>query len=330
MQANCTGETTRHTPVMSHTHIGPSDWSVIARLLRSGYTGAEIARTLIKDPSSVNRHIAEHGGRKGYDVREVRRRKRMKRINAMSSIRIIKGSLRTTILHELKLHHSPEQIAGVLLRRKQKLSASTIYRYVKERAPHLKMYLRSQKGKYRRKYGTKIKEKAREQAKKQRIDERPTIIERRGRLGDFEGDTMQGRDKRVRIVTFVDRRSGYLVAFLLPKMRAELLTSLTLKHFHRIPKTQRKTFTLDNGPEFSDWERLEKKLGMTTYFAYPYHFWERGTNENTNGLLRQYFPSSLDFNVITSEELAQVVGRLNMRPRKRLKFKSPYEVFWKK
>ena len=170
----------------------------------------------------------------------------------------------------------------------------------------------------------------REQAKKRRIDERPKIVERRGRIGDFEGDTLQGRDRRVRIVSFVDRRTGYLIAFLLPKMNAQFLTSLALKHFRKIPKKKRKTSTLDNGPEFSDWERLEKKSGMTVYFAYPYHFWERGTNENTNGLLRQYFPKSYDFNLITPTELAHIVRKLNNRERKRLGFLCPRQVFWKK
>ncbi len=311
---------------MSHTQLGPSDWPVIARMLRVGYAGAEIAHALGKDPSSVNRHIAEYGGRDGYDAREVRRRKRMKRVAAMDGIRVLKGTLLRTVVQELKEHRSPEQIAGVL----GCLCASTIYRYIKERAPHLKQFLRSQKGKYRRKRGTKIREKAREQAKKRRIDERPAVVERRSRLGDWEGDTIMGRDKRVRIVTFVDRKSGYLIAFLLPKMRAQLLTSLTLQHFRSIPKAKRKTLTLDNGTEFSDWERLEKKSGATVYFAYPYHFWERGSNENTNGLLRQYFPRSLDFNLITPEELSAVVRKLNDRPRKRLGFKSPRQLFLKK
>jgi IS30 family transposase len=250
----------------------------------------------------------------------------MVRIAAMEGTRALKGTLLRTTMRMLKEHHSPEQIAGVL----RILSASTIYRYINERAPHLKQLLRQKKGRYRRKRGTKVREKAREQAKKRRIDERPAVVERRGRLGDWEGDTVQGCDKRVRIVTFVDRRSGYLVAYLLPKMRAELLTSLALKYFRHIPQAKRKTFTLDNGPEFSDWERLEKKSGTTVYFAYPYRFWERGTNENTNGLLRQYFPRSLDFNLITSEELAHAVRRLNDRPRKRLKFKSPSHIFLKK
>lgn len=315
---------------MSHTHIRPDDWPVIARMLRAGYAGTEIARTLGKDPSSVNRHIAENGGRSGYDVREVRRKKHMKRIAAMDGIRVLKSTLLRAVVRGLKAHQSPEQIAGVLTHKGETLVASTIYRYISERAPHLKKYLRSSKGKYRRRRGTKIREKAREQAKKRRIDERPKVVERRSRIGDWEGDTMIGRDKRVRIVTFVDRKSGYLIAYLLPKMRADLLTSLTLERFRRIPKAKRKTLTLDNGVEFSDWERLEKKSGMTVYFAYPYHAWERGTNENTNGLLRQYFPKSYDFNLITSEELAHVVKKLNDRPRKRLKFKSPHQIFLKK
>lgn len=315
---------------MSHTQIGPEDWPCIARMLRASYSLSEIARTINKTVGSVSRHVSEYGGKDDYDAREVWRRKRMKRIAAMENTRIVRGPLLRRIVKALKNHKSPEQIAGVLALKNKGIAASTIYRYLSERAPHLKMYLRSQKGKYRRKRGTKIRENDREHKKKRRIDERPQIVERRGRIGDFEGDTLMGRDKRVRIVSFVDRRSGYLIAFLLPKMNAELLTSLALKHFKRIPKKKRKTFTLDNGTEFSDWERLEQKSGMTVYFAYPYHAWERGTNENTNGLLRQYFPKSYDFNLITSAELAQVVRRLNNRERKRLGFLSPRHVFWKK
>jgi len=183
---------------------------------------------------------------------------------------------------------------------------------------------------YRRRRGTKIKEKERELKKKRRIDERPSIVERRGRIGDWEGDTVLGKDKRVRIVTYVDRRTGYLVTFLLPRMNAQLLTSLTLHNFKRIPRSKKKTITFDNGIEFSDWGSLEEKSKMDIYFAYPYHSWERGTNENTNGLLRQYFPKKYDFNLITEKELKHVVRILNTRERKRLKFKTPYEVFWKK
>ena len=308
---------------MAHTQIGPAEWPVIARLLRTGYGIRAIAEVLGKDHSAVSRHVSANGGRDKYDAREVRRKKR---IAAMRGIRVVRGSLLRRIVRELKQHHSPEQIAGVLKR----VAASTIYRYIHERAPHLAQYLRSAKGTYRRRRGTKIRERAREQAKKRRIDERPAVVERRGRLGDWEGDTMQGRDKRVRIVTLVDRRSGYLIAYLLPKMNARLLVSLALARFARLPRSKRKTITLDNGAEFSDWERLEEKIGAAVYFAYPYHFWERGSNENTNGLLRQYFPKALDFNLITPEDLVHAVRRLNDRPRKRLRFKSPRQIFLKK
>lgn len=237
---------------MSHTHIGKDDWTCISRMVRAGHSIREIARTIGKDAGSVSRHVHEYGGREGYDVREVRRRKHMKRITAMDPVRVIRGMLLRFITKELKRHKSPEQISGILARMKRRVAASTIYRYIHERAPHLKMYLRSQKGRYRRKRGTKIREQRREQAKKRRIDERPQIVERRGRIGDFEGDTLMGRDKRVRIVSLVDRRSGYLIAFLLPKMNAELLTTLATERLRHIPLRKRKTITFDNGSEFSD------------------------------------------------------------------------------
>lgn len=313
---------------MSHKQIGSEDFSCISRMLRAGYSYSEIARTINKNVSSVSRHVRDNGGRNGYDVKEVRRKKRQKRIMAMDCIRIVQGPLLRTITKFLKDHLSPEQISGLLKRKGTVVAPSTIYRYIKERAPHLKMFLRSQKGTYRRRRGTKQREIERERKKKKRIDERPGIVERRGRIGDFEGDTMQGRDKRVRIVTYVDRRTGYLIAFLLPKMNAELLASLSVKALSRISRKKRRTITFDNGIEFSDWETIEKKTGMQVYFAYPYHSWERGTNENTNGLLRQYFPKGYDFNLITEEELNDVVKKLNTRPRKRLGFRSPKDVFW--
>lgn len=314
---------------MSHKQIGNEDYGCIARMLRAGYSYSEIARTINKNVSSVSRHVRENGGRNGYDIKEVKRKKRYKRIEAMDSIRVLKGFLLKSVLKLLKEHLSPEQIEGVLKRKNKKISSATIYRYIKERAPHLKIYLRSQKGKYRRKYGTKKREIVRELTKKRRIDERPDVVNRRSRIGDFEGDTMLGRDKRVRVVTYVDRRSGYLIAFLLPRMNAELLSTLTIQAFKKIPKHKRKTITFDNGVEFSAWESIEKKTDITIYFAYPYHSWERGTNENTNGLIRQYFPKKYDFNLITDSELAYVVKKLNDRPRKRLKYKTPKDIFFR-
>jgi transposase, IS30 family len=314
---------------MTYKQIGNEDYACISKMLKADYSYSEIARTIDKNVSSVSRHVRDNGGRDNYDVREVKRGKRYARISAMNTIRVIKGALLRSIITMLKEHLSPEQISGRLAQKERYISASTIYRYIKERAPHLKMYLRSQKGKYRRKRGTRKRELERELGKKRRIDERPLILESRGRLGDFEGDTVMGSDKRVRIVTYVDRRSGFLIAFLLPKMNAELLSKLTIKYMLSLSENKRKTITYDNGVEFSDWESIENKTNMTVYFCYPYHSWERGTNENTNGLLRQYFPKKYDFNLITEDELKHIVKKLNDRPRKRLGYKTPKEVFVK-
>lgn len=313
---------------MSHKQIGIEDFPCISRMLRAGFSYAEIARTINKNVSSISRHVRAYGGREQYDVREVKRKKRYTRIDAMDSTRVLKGMLLRSVVRLLKEHLSPEQIAGVLCKKGRRISAPTIYRYIKERAPHLKMYLRSQKGKYRRKRGTKNRESERELKKKRRIDERPEVVNNRSRLGDFEGDTMLGKDKRVRIVTYVDRRSDFLLAFLLPKTNAELLTKLTVKYFSKIPKDKKRSITFDNGTEFSNWEILESKMDLIIYFCYPYHSWERGSNENTNGLLRQYFPKTMDFNLITDTELKHVVDKLNNRPRKRLEYKTPKEVFF--
>lgn len=119
---------------MSHTQIGQEDWSCISRMLRAGHSFKEIARTIGKDPSAAGRHIKEYGGRHGYDAHEVRRRKRMKRIAAMDCIRVIKGKFLRFIKHELNDDKSPEQIAGILKKQKRPIDASTIYRYIKERA----------------------------------------------------------------------------------------------------------------------------------------------------------------------------------------------------
>ena len=312
---------------MSYKQIGNEDYGCISKMLRANFSYSEIARTINKNVSSVSRHIRLHGGKENYDVKEVKRKKRYTRISAMNETRVLKGVLLKTVTSLLKEHLSPEQIAGVLELKGKQISASTIYRYIIERAPHLKMYLRSQKGKYRRRQGTKIKEHERDLKKKRRIDERPNIIERRERVGDYEGDTVLGRDKRVRIVTYVDRKTGYLIAFLLPKTRADLLSELTIKNFSKIDKTKKKTITFDNGTEFSDWMSIEEKTKMIVYFCYPYHSWERGTNENTNGLIRQYFPKKYDFNLITEQELKDVVKKLNDRPRKRLNYKTPKQMF---
>ena len=131
------------------------------------------------------------------------------------------------------------------------------------------------------------------------------------------------------MATHVERKSRYLIAAKLNNKRAETLTIQSTRAFRRIPKKMRQTLTVDNGKEFSGFKELEDKTGLTVYFADPYSAWQRGTNENTNGLLRQYFPKGSDFSKITENDIATVVKKINHRPRKCLRYRSPHEALWK-
>ncbi|WP_167495883.1 IS30 family transposase [Desulfosediminicola ganghwensis] len=161
------------------------------------------------------------------------------------------------------------------------------------------------------------------------ITQRPPIVESRQRLGDWEGDTMEGQKSSGLIVTLVERKSRYLVATKLQDKQAARLAKQTTNALSHIPRKARKTLTVDNGTEFAQYKLLEKNACLDVYFAKPHAPWQRGANENTNGLLRQYFPKGSDFRSITEVEIAKAVKRINHRPRKCLNYQTPYEVFWK-
>ena len=159
------------------------------------------------------------------------------------------------------------------------------------------------------------------------IDKRPDLVATRQRFGDWEGDTVEGAKGSGHITTHVERKSRYLIAAKLTNKAAAVTATAVTSAFRRIPKALRHTLTLDNGKEFARFRDIEKHTGLTVYFADPYSAWQRGTNENTNGLLRRYFPKGLDFRNITQETLASAVKKLNHRPRKCLDYQTPHEVF---
>lgn len=158
------------------------------------------------------------------------------------------------------------------------------------------------------------------------IEHRPAGANNRSRYGHWEGDTVEGKKGTGRIATYVERKSRYLVSFKLSSKHAEPLSHSTVAAFSGLPARLRRTMTLDNGKEFAAFETTDQALGMTTYFANPHAPWERGANENTNGLLRQYFPKGVDWSTISEAELARTVEKLNNRPRKCLAYRSPLEV----
>jgi IS30 family transposase len=164
--------------------------------------------------------------------------------------------------------------------------------------------------------------------KVKRIEERPKEIDTRERVGDWEGDTVVGKEKKQRILTYVERKSGYAIANKLDIVTAEIVNTKTITLFKKLPKEKRKTLTRDNGVEFGDYDRtLENKIKLEVYRTHPYHSWERGTNENWNGLLRQFFPKGSYFDIITEANVQKAVRLLNNRPRKRLSYLTPRELF---
>jgi transposase, IS30 family len=159
------------------------------------------------------------------------------------------------------------------------------------------------------------------------IHERPALVADRQRFGDWEGDTVEGAKGTGQITTHVERKSRYLIAARLDDKTARATADAVSYIFKRIPRRCRHTLTLDNGKEFARFGDIEKKTGLSVYFADPYSAWQRGTNENTNGLVRRYFPKGSDFSKISDKELAAVVNKINHRPRKCLGYRSPHEVF---
>jgi len=318
---------------MAYTHITKEQRYKIQAWLELFMPQDEIAVRLGKDESSVSREINRNKNSDGkYTAGLADRASRKRRQEGKRATRkLIKDKkLRRAVLSLLKKKKSPEQIAGRRKRlKKDYVVHETVYSYIYDYVPEWKQYLRQKKGKYRRRHGTKERENRREEAKKRRIDERPAIVETRTEIGHWEGDTIKGKEKTTGIATHVERISGYGIADKIDHVTAENVQQKTARSFARIPKDKKKTETLDNGNEFSRYESLEKETGMEIYFAYPYHSWERGSNENFNGLLRQYFPKGTPFATITQKDVDHAVRQLNHRPRKRLNYLTPYEVFVK-
>lgn len=315
-------------------HITKEERFKIESYLEDNIGVREIARRLSRSPSTISTEIRQGRKRRPatYAARAVDRHVRKRKSSANTRFtRIPRGSvLETQIVSKLKLYWSPEQIAGRLQLEnhgKTIVCHQTIYDYIYTSHPELKKYLRCRKGKWRRKRGTKQREKQREEGKKKRIDARPAIVETRKRLGDWEGDTIVGKEKTVHILTHAERKSRFLLADKVSHATAKEVRLRTMKRFQRLPQYKRQTLTYDNGIQFAEHEQLERDLKTSIYFAYPYHSWERGTNENTNGLLRQFFPKGSAFTPITQQRLDRIVKLINTRPRKCLAYQTPEEVF---
>lgn len=301
----------------------------ITALLRVGYSQAEIAAELGRARSTISRelkrNVTRHDGHYRAEKAQqysVARRRRERRRSWFSCEQMAE------VDRLLVRKWSPEQIADDLRKRDIcTISHETIYRYIlrdKKRGGTLYTHMRIMSKKVRKRYNSKDSRGV--LAGKRHISERPFEAEKRLQIGHWEGDTVIGSDKHACILTMVDRFSGYAIIKKLKARTAEQATrAAALVIAEQAGKI--KTITLDNGTEFHSYAQLERDFPVTCYFATPYHSWERGSNENLNGLIRQYLPKGTCMKRLTQKECDWIANELNTRPRKRYGFRTPAEMY---
>jgi len=315
-------------PAMSYHQLTLEEREVISQMHYSGSGPTAIARRLDRSPSTISRELRRNCSPQGYRAvtaqKQTSKRRRERSLTRKMDDPQINEAVRTGLSQEW----SPEQIAG----RQQRdhpnqpsrcVSRQTIYRWLEtcEYRSHFRSFLRH--GRYRKRRGMDGRGRIRNRTS---IEERPAEVDSRRRFGDWEGDTVHGTGHSGMIMTCVEPKSGYLVAAKMKDGTSARLNAAKERAFRSVPQKLRQTLTVDNGKEFAGHERLSQRLAMTIYFAHPYSSNERATNENTNGLLRQYFPKKTDFRDISHHALAHVTERLNNRPRKRLNYLTPLEA----
>ncbi len=320
---------------MSYHHLTMDERNVIYRMQYQGYPQAEIARCLGRHRSTISRELRRNlGCRNRYDPGMAQTFAHVRRRAHLRQPKTGDRALMTYVAQRLEAYWSPEQTAGRLeisppesLRGKT-ISHTTIYRWIwadPRRAKQFRPFLRIARKPRRKPYGKPSRQG--QILGKRSIEDRPQEANERQRLGDWEGDTVVGKARKGFLLTCVDRASRYLIARKVGACAAVPVARELHSSLRRLPACKRHSLTLDNGREFARPKELERQLAMPVYFAHPYHSWERGTNENTNGLLRQYLPKGTDLTSISVSQLSGYTRQLNHRPRKCLGYRSPFEVF---
>jgi len=299
----------------------------IKAYLKTGMSPKGISIELGRHPSTITREIKRNTGKKGYRPKQADEFALKRRTTALKTIKMtqkVKENIEKLIRQEL----SPEQVCIYLEEhRKVKLHHDTIYCFVAEdkaKGGDLYTFMRHLHKTHRKRYGSYQKRGRIKNATS--IEERSDVIENKERIGDFEGDLIIGKHHKSAIYTLVERQTLYTIIIKLTGKNASDLADKIIPVLKPI-KDRIHSITYDNGLEFAEHERVSKRLNLETYFAHPYSSWERGINENTNGLIRQYFPKGTDFNDVSEEEIQHVMDRLNSRPRKTRGGKQPIELF---
>lgn len=306
---------------MTYTHLTQDERYQIYILKKAGHRQNEIAALMNRHPSTISRELSRNSGQRGYRPRQAQRLCDERTANSCNAGRIA-PAVWDEAQARLRLQYSPEQVAAKL-----PISHETVYQRIyadKHAGGDLWRHLRCQKQR-RKRYASGQQRRGRIPERRP-LTERPSTVEGRRRIGHWEGDTIIGAGRRQAIVSLVERKSGYCLLAHVPHKTSAAVSGAIIESLSPI-KARVSTLTFDNGLEFAGHREIDQALGSTSYFADPYASWQRGTNENTNGLVRQYLPKSRPFHNVTQEELAMIMNRLNHRPRKRLNWKTPHEVF---
>jgi IS30 family transposase len=298
----------------------------ISALKKSGCSQRKIAETIGTTQPTVSRELARNAGARGYRHKQAQERTEQRRAEASQATKMTPDMI-TVIESKLRVEWSPEQISGWLLYDQELLiSHESVYLHIwadKRAGGDLFTHLRHQGKKYNKRRNGKS---TRGQIKNRvSIDDRPQVVDDKSRIGDWEIDTVIGKGHSGALVTIVERVTKLTVSSRVNSKSAADVTEATialLKPFEDVVHT----ITADNGKEFAYHEEISKALSTEVYFAHPYSSWERGLNENTNGLLRQYFPKNTDFKKVEQIEVRRALRRLNSRPRKDLDFKTPAQL----
>jgi len=319
---------------MPYHHCTSSDRDKLQLFQAEGKSIAEIAEILKKHTSTLYREIKRNNFKDDYISGKAHEIASQRRLLSKPCPKRSNTETMDHVYKRLIAKDSPEQIAGRLVLQYpdnpgKHVSTETIYQHtydlIRKGDTNLRKSLRQSHIKRRKRLSGKDKRGI--IPDRTMIDQRPAEVETKQSYGHWEGDTVEGAGKSGYIATFVERKMKILLAHPIPNKTTECLNHAAEVVFRRIPSRFKKSLTVDNGKEFAQHKVLAHKIHMPIYFAHPYHSWERGLNEHTNGLLRQYFPKSRDLRNLNPRKLAKAVEAINNRPRKCLGYRTPNEVF---
>ena len=320
----------------SYHHLSPAEREELSRGLAQGLSLRTIASFLHRSPSSLSREVRRNAVKTGYRAYSAGRRAwKRTRIPRQQPFTVLRPVLWKTVQEKIQLQWSPQQISSWLKETYadavMSVSHETIYAalYVLPRGTlrkELLSHLR-QRHRQRRKRGKLLHDRRGQIPDLVSIHDRPLDVEGREIAGHWEGDLILGKGKKGAIATLVERKTRYIMLCKLAAPSAEEAWRKIARRFSGLPEELRKSLTYDRGREMSRHAKLTKAAKVKVYFCDPQSPWQRGTNENTNGLLRQYFPKGMDMTTVTNRDLRFVEERLNGRPRKVLRYLTPHEVF---